>query len=87
MSVLRRLSRIWPFVRPYRWRLSGGIVAFGISRLLEALVPLFLAMGIDRLMGLRAPTLNEQRGLDYTEHHEIGYPEFQDSPGGMSKEA
>ncbi len=49
MSVLRRLARIWPFVRPYRWRLSGGIVAFGVSRLLEALVPLFLAMGIDRL--------------------------------------
>jgi len=49
MSVLRRLSRIGPFVRPYRWRLSGGIVAFGVSRLLEALVPLFLAIGIDRL--------------------------------------
>jgi Amt family ammonium transporter len=30
-----------------------------------------------RTMGLRATTLDEQRGLDYTEHHEIGYPEFQ----------
>ena len=49
MSVLRRLARIGPFVRPYKWRLSGGIVAFGVSRLLEAMVPLFLAMGIDRL--------------------------------------
>ena len=29
---------------------------------------------VDKLIGLRAPTLNEQRGLDYTEHHEIGYP-------------
>lgn len=36
---------------------------------------------IDRLGGLRAPTLNEQRGLDTTEHHEVGYPEFQHSPG------
>ena len=42
---------------------------------------------IDRLIGLRAPTLNEQRGLDYTEHHEIGYPEFQESPGAMGREA
>jgi Amt family ammonium transporter len=41
---------------------------------------------IDRLIGLRAPTLNEQRGLDATEHHEIGYPEFQDSPGQLHKE-
>ena len=41
---------------------------------------------IDRLFVLRAPTVNEQRGLDYTEHHEIGYPEFQDSPGGLKME-
>jgi Amt family ammonium transporter len=27
--------------------------------------------------GLRASTLDEARGLDYTEHYEIGYPEFQ----------
>ena len=38
-----------PFVAPYKWRLSGGVIAFGISRLLEALVPLFLAIGINRL--------------------------------------
>jgi len=42
---------------------------------------------INRAMGLRASTQNEQRGLDYTEHHEIGYPEFQNSPGQMHKEA
>lgn len=30
-----------------------------------------------RSMGLRASTLDEQRGLDFTEHYEIGYPEFQ----------
>jgi Amt family ammonium transporter len=40
---------------------------------------------VDRLVGLRAPTLHEQRGLDYTEHHEVAYPEFQDSPGQMLK--
>lgn len=32
---------------------------------------------IDRLIGLRAPSLHEQRGLDFTEHYEVGYPEFQ----------
>jgi Amt family ammonium transporter len=26
---------------------------------------------------LRASTLDEQRGLDFTEHYELGYPEFQ----------
>ncbi len=32
---------------------------------------------LSRIVGLRAPTLHEQRGLDFTEHDEIGYPEFQ----------
>ena len=31
----------------------------------------------DRLFGVRASLVDEQRGLDYTEHYEIGYPEFQ----------
>lgn len=28
-------------------------------------------------LGIRAETLHEQRGLDFTEHSEVGYPEFQ----------
>ncbi|WP_211242959.1 ammonium transporter [Sinimarinibacterium sp. CAU 1509] len=32
---------------------------------------------LKRTVGLRADTLHEQRGLDFTEHYEIGYPEFQ----------
>jgi Amt family ammonium transporter len=32
---------------------------------------------LKRTIGLRTDTLHEQRGLDYTEHYEIGYPEFQ----------
>jgi Amt family ammonium transporter len=28
---------------------------------------------------VRASTLHEQHGLDYTEHYELGYPEFQKS--------
>jgi Amt family ammonium transporter len=42
---------------------------------------------VDRLLGLRASTLHEQRGLDYTEHYELGYPEFQRtvSHGGVTE--
>ena len=43
------LTRVAPFVRPYRGRLVLGIAAFGGSRLLEALVPWYLALGIDRI--------------------------------------
>jgi Amt family ammonium transporter len=32
---------------------------------------------LSRSIGLRAETVHEQRGLDFTEHYEIGYPEFQ----------
>lgn len=45
--------------------------AFGLSFLVFKL--------IDATIGLRASTLHEQRGLDYTEHYELGYPEFQQS--------
>jgi len=32
---------------------------------------------VDRFMGLRVSSIEEQRGLDFAEHYEIGYPEFQ----------
>jgi ammonium transporter, Amt family len=32
---------------------------------------------INFVIGMRSSSLHEQRGLDYTEHAEIGYPEFQ----------
>lgn len=38
---------------------------------------LFLALRFT--VGIRASTLHEQHGLDYTEHSDIGYPEFQNS--------
>jgi Amt family ammonium transporter len=31
---------------------------------------------IDSTIGLRASSQHEQRGLDFTEHYELGYPEF-----------
>jgi Amt family ammonium transporter len=40
-------------------------------------VALFMYWLINRVIGLRSPTLHEQRGLDYSEHAETGYPEFQ----------
>lgn len=33
--------------------------------------------GVAVLTKLRCSTTEEQRGLDYSEHHEVGYPEFQ----------
>ena len=32
---------------------------------------------IKSVTGLRSPSLHEQRGLDFSEHDEVGYPEFQ----------
>lgn len=32
---------------------------------------------IDKLIGLRIDSIGEQRGLDFAEHYEIAYPEFQ----------
>ncbi len=59
--MLKSLLRLSPFIAPYRWRLSLGVAAFGIARLVEGLVPFFLAMGIDRIAAgdgdVRAPVL------------------------------
>lgn len=51
--------------------LVAFIWGFGI-----ALVAYWL---IDKTIGMRASSLHEQRGLDFTEHAEIGYPEFQNT--------
>jgi len=50
---------------------AAFIWAFGVSYLIYKL--------IDMTIGIRASSLHEQRGLDYTEHAELGYPEFQKS--------
>ncbi|MBQ0731021.1 MAG: ammonium transporter, partial [Oleispira antarctica] len=34
---------------------------------------------IDKTIGLRASSQHEQQGLDFTEHDEVGYPEFNQS--------
>ena len=32
---------------------------------------------MNKIFGVRAPSLHEQRGLYFSEHYEVGYPEFQ----------
>ncbi|MEX2516132.1 MAG: ammonium transporter [Gammaproteobacteria bacterium] len=51
----------------------------GIAAAFIWVFPLALLMYglIDKTVGLRIDTVGEQRGLDYSEHYEIGYPEFQ----------
>ncbi len=49
--------------------LVAFVWAFGGSMLMFKL--------INQVVPLRASTLDEQRGLDFTEHYELGYPEFQ----------
>lgn len=46
----RSLKRLLPFIKPYKTRLSFGIAAFGVARLCEGLVPLLLALAIDRII-------------------------------------
>ena len=40
-------------------------------------VALVTFLVVSMLTSLRVSTTDEQRGLDYSEHHEVGYPEFQ----------
>jgi len=51
-----------------------GILAGFLWAFPAALLMYFI---IDKTVGLRASTRDEQRGLDFSEHHEVGYPEFQ----------
>ena len=54
-------------------QLIGIVAAFAWA------FPLALGMYwlIEKTVGLRADPIDEQRGLDFSEHEEIGYPEFQ----------
>ena len=56
-----------------------GVQALGVGVALGWGLGLGLVMYklIDLSFGLKASRLHEQRGLDYTEHAELGYPEFQ----------
>lgn len=47
--MLNPVWRLRHFVRPYRIRLLIGVIAFGVARFFEALVPFFTAVSINRL--------------------------------------
>jgi ammonium transporter, Amt family len=51
-----------------------GVLAVGVFTFTTAYAMYRL---IDSLMGMRVSPLEEQRGLDISEHAEVGYPEFQ----------
>jgi len=52
-----------------------GILAIFFWSFLTALLVYFL---IDMIFGLRVDRRSERRGLDYSEHYEVAYPEFTD---------
>jgi ATP-binding cassette subfamily B multidrug efflux pump len=47
--MFRSLARLKSFVVPYKAPLGLGIGAFGISRIFEGLIPIFVGLGIDRM--------------------------------------
>ncbi len=49
--------------------IAVGVFSFGMAYVMYRL--------IDTLIGMRVSALEEQRGLDISEHAEVGYPEFQ----------
>ncbi|MDE0368495.1 MAG: ABC transporter ATP-binding protein [Gammaproteobacteria bacterium] len=61
--MLNSLLRLKPFVRPYRLRLASGIASFGFARVFEALVPFFLATGIDKVAGGDGDVTNQVFGI------------------------
>ncbi len=54
------------------------VQAVGVAAAFLWAFPLAFAMYwlLEKTIGLRASNLQQQRGLDYAEHHETGYPEF-----------
>ena len=66
-----------------------AVQALGVVACFAWAFPLSFVMFkmLDRTLGIRASSLHEQRGLDYTEHFELGYPEFQKSPAQLKMEA
>ena len=61
--MLNSLLRLKPFVLPYRLRLGAGIASFGFARLSEALVPFFLAAGIDKVAAGDGDVANQVLGI------------------------
>lgn len=61
----------------FNWS-QGAVQLIGITAAFFWAFPLSLILffALQKTIGLRASTQHEQRGLDFTEHDEVGYPEF-----------
>ncbi len=60
-------------------RIIVQCLAIGVAFLWAFTTALFMYWLVEHTVGLRADTRAQQRGLDFAEHAEQGYPEFQES--------
>lgn len=58
-------------------RIIVQLIGVGVSIAWAFPVALIMYSVIRKVIGLRASTIDEQRGLDYSEHYEVAYPEFE----------
>ena len=49
LEVFKSLGRLGIFMNPYKFKLISGILAFGLARICEAMVPFFMAVSINRM--------------------------------------
>ncbi len=62
-STLRAIGRIWPYVRPYRWRLFGGMAAAMGASLVALVIPYVLQWLVDGPLSSRDAALIWPAGL------------------------
>jgi Amt family ammonium transporter len=67
----------FPADHAFNWQQVATQATGALTAVAWAFVSGFILFSlINKTIGLRAPTDHEQKGLDYTEHAELGYPEF-----------
>jgi Amt family ammonium transporter len=57
-------------------RVSVQLLGAGVAFVWAFPLALMLYLLLAKTFGLRTSTQHEQRGLDFAEHAEVGYPEF-----------
>lgn len=62
------------------YRIQVQLIGIGSAFVWAFFLSIFMYFSIHIIIGMRSSPLHEQRGLDATEHAEIGYPEFQNTP-------
>ncbi|KTR53937.1 ABC transporter ATP-binding protein [Curtobacterium oceanosedimentum] len=62
-STLRAIGRIWPYVKPYRWRLFGGMAAAMGASLVALVIPYVLQWLVDGPLSSRDAALIWPAGL------------------------